>query len=109
MSTSANGSVRPVQTWNPNMYYRPGTPSYTTTSARYYTTTYFKLLLDPATLKATKGRLPRPVAEQVKDYMETVDKKAKATNQFAIGKDQFYGYYDSDAKAYVIDQVKIFQ
>jgi hypothetical protein len=109
MATSANGSVRPVQTWNPNMYYRPGTPTYTTTSARYYTTTYFKLMLDPTTLKTTRGRLPRPVAEQVKDYLESVDKKAKATNQFCIGKDQFYGYYDSDAKAYVIDQIKIFQ
>lgn len=108
IGNTSNGPIT-AMTWNPNMYYRPGAPSYTTTSARYYTTTYFKLLLDPATLKPARGRVPQPVAEQVKDYIEGVDSKAKATNQFAMGKDQFYGYYDRDTKAYVIDQIRIIQ
>ncbi len=93
--------------WNPYMSYRMGTPTYTTDAARYYTKTYFKILLDPTTLKTTKGNVPEPVADQIKDYIETIDKKAKATNQFSIAKEQYYGYYDKDAKAYVIDQIRI--
>lgn len=65
------------------------------------------MLLDPTTLKTTKGNVPQPVADQIKDYIETVDKRAKATNRFAIGKEQYYGYYDKDEKAYVIDQISI--
>jgi hypothetical protein len=98
-----------ISVWNPTMYYRPGSPGYTSTSARYYTTTYFKILLDPATLKMARGRVPTPAADQIKDYIESVDKKAKATNQFSIGKEQYYGYYDRDTKSYVIDQIRIVQ
>lgn len=97
-----------VSTWNPNMYYRPGMPSYTTTSARYYTTTYFRLLLDSTSLKTVKGRVPTPVADQIKDYIDEVDKRARATNQFHIGKNQYYGYYDRDVQAYVIEQIRLF-
>lgn len=93
--------------WNSNLYYRPGVPSYTRTDARFYKTTFFKLLLDPKTYKVARGRVPMPVPDQIKDYMDTIDKKAKATNQFAIGKTQYYGYYDRDALAYVIDQIRI--
>ncbi|HEV7621185.1 MAG TPA: hypothetical protein VGO09_05610, partial [Flavisolibacter sp.] len=96
-----------VYTWNPNMYYRPGLPGYSTTSARYYNTTYFKILLDPSTLKVARGSVPEPMSEQIKDYIETIDIKSKATNQFSIGKDQYYGYYDRDTKSYIIDQVRI--
>ena len=87
---------------------RPGYPSYTSTSARYYTTTYFKMLLDPTTLKTVHGRVPRPVADQIKDYIDDTDKKAKATNQFAIGKNQYYGYYDRDMQEYVIEQIRLY-
>lgn len=96
-----------ISTWDPYMYYRPGNPGFTTTSARYYTTTHFKLLLDPETFKLSKGRVPTPVADQVKDYIDDTDKKAKATNQFNIGKNQYYGYYDRDSEAYVIEQIRI--
>lgn len=109
LTPSPNGGANLTTTWNPHMYLRPGAPSFATTSARYYTTTYFKLLLNPTTMKTAKGRLPMPVADQIKDYIETVDKKAKATNQFCIGKSQYYGYYDRDAKEYVIEQIRITQ
>ena len=91
------------------MYYRPGTPGYTTTNARYYNTTSFKVLLDPKSFKNVRGRVPIPVPDQIKDYMEGVDSKAKATNQFSIGNNQYYGYYDRDAHNYVVEQIKIIQ
>jgi len=94
-------------TWEPLINYVPGTPVYTTTSARYYTTTYFKMLLDPTTMKVTRGRVPRPIAAQIKDYIDDTGKK-KATNQFAIGKNQYYGYYDGDMQEYVIEQIRIY-
>lgn len=96
-------------TWNPNMYYRPGTPGYTTTDARYYNTTFFKVLLDPKSFKNVRGRVPMSVPDQIKDYMEGVDSKAKATNQFAIGNNQYYGYYDKDLHNYVVEQIRIVQ
>ena len=87
---------------------RPGTPVFTTTSARYYTTTYFRMLLDPATFKVTRGQVRRPVADQIKDYVDDTDKRSKAKNQFAIGKNQYYGFYDRDAEQYVVEQIRIF-
>jgi len=89
------------------MYYRPGVSGYTRTSARYYTTSYFKLLLDPKTLNVTRGRVPVTTGDQIKDYLETIDKKAKATNQFVLGDNQYYGYYNRDAMAYTIEQITI--
>jgi hypothetical protein len=109
-SITNHGATRTaVSVWNPTMYYRPGSPSYTTTSARYYNTSYCKMLLDPETLKVARGRLPIPEADQIKDYIEGISSKAKATNQFSIGSEQYYGYYDKDAKAYVIDHIRIIQ
>lgn len=102
------GSIAaPMVTWNPYMYYRPGVSGYTRTSARYYTTSYFKLLLDPKTLNVTRGRVPVTTGDQIKDYLETIDKKAKATNQFVLGDNQYYGYYNRDAMAYTIEQITI--
>ena len=98
-----------VSSWNPNMYYRPGSPGYTTTNARYYNTTSFKILLDPKSFKNVRGRVPVSVPDQIKDYMEVVDSKAKATNQFSIGNSQYYGYYDKDAHNYVVEQIRIMQ
>jgi hypothetical protein len=92
---------------NSHMYYRPGRPSYTTESARYYTSIYFKVLLDPAASKIEKGSAGTSVAGQIKDYLELADPKAKATNQFSIGERQFYGYYDKEIKAYVVEEIKI--
>ena len=97
-----------MMNYDPSLHYVPGSPVYTTKSARYYNTTYFKMLLDPTTLKTVHGRVPRPVADQIKDYIDDTDKKAKATNQFAIGKNQYYGYYDRDMQEYVIEQIKLY-
>ena len=87
---------------------RPGAPIYTTPSARYYTTTYFRMLLDPVTFKVTRGQVRRPVADQIKDYVDDTDMRSKAKNQFAIGKNQYYGFYDRDAEQYVVEQIRIF-
>jgi hypothetical protein len=106
--TNHGATATATSTWNPNMYYRPGTPGYTTTSARYYNTTYFRLLVDPAKFKTAHGRVPTPATDQIKDYIEAVG-KTKASNQFTIGKNQYYGYYDKDALAYVVEQIRIVQ
>ena len=89
--------------------YRPGYSVYTKPSARFYSSTYFRMQLDPATLKVAKGRLITPVSAQIKDYMDDIDSKAKATNQFALDRNQYYGYYDRDMHAYVVEQIKIFK
>lgn len=94
-------------TYNPFLYYRPGFTSYSRPDARYYITIYFKYMLDPFTLKPAKGRLPEEIGKQIKDYLEDVDKKAKAKNQFAIGKNQYFGYYQPELKTYIIEQIKI--
>ena len=54
-----------------------------------------------------RGRVPRPIAAQIKDYIDDTGKK-KATNQFAIGKNQYYGYYDGDMQEYVIEQIRLY-
>lgn len=107
---SASNSVASsttVMKYDSHMYVRPGTSSYT--NARYYTSTYFRLLLDGTGTKYVKGKAPAPVSDQIKDYLEEADPaaKAKATNQFSIGERQFYGHYDKDAKAYVIEEIQI--
>jgi hypothetical protein len=88
-------------------YFKPGKPSYTSTSARYYTTTYFKLLLDSSSLNTVKGKMPTSVNAQIKDFINETDEKAKATNQFALANGQYYGYFDKESSAYVIEQIKI--
>jgi hypothetical protein len=86
---------------------KPGTPYYATTSARYYKTTYFKMLLDSSSCKITNGNLPLSVNAQIKDFLDDADKKAKATNQFALSNGQYYGYYDANSNSYIIDQIFI--
>jgi len=64
-------------------------------------------MLDPVTFKPAKGRVPEEVGRQIKDYIEDVDKKAKARNQFAVGNNQYYGYYLPEQKSYIIEQILI--
>lgn len=89
--------------------YRPGYSAYIKPSARFYSSTYFKMQLDPVTLKVAKGRLVTPVSAQIKDYIEGIDSKAKATNQFTLDQNQYYGYYDRDLHAYIVELIKIFK
>jgi gamma-glutamyltranspeptidase len=90
------------------MYYTPGIPMHTTALANYYNSTYFKILLNPATLVATtKGKIPVSINDQIKDYMDDTDKKATAKKQFAIGDKQYFGYYDRDSKEYIIENIMI--
>ena len=55
----------------------------------------------------SKGAVPKPVTNQIKDYLQGVDQKAKATNQFSIGARQFYSYYNRESKVYKVDEIKI--
>jgi hypothetical protein len=99
---------QPMQVYNPFMYYTPGNSGYMTTSARYYKSMYFKVLMDSATLKTVHGRVVESIGEQIKDYMDdTNNPRAKAAKQFTIGGKQYYGYYDKDQVAYVIEEIMI--
>jgi hypothetical protein len=106
-STTNIPNIGPVPNFNPYLYTVPGTPTLGTTSARTYFTTHFSMLLDSASLKAEKGRVPVATSDQIKDYLDDRNKKSKATNQFAIGNKQYYGYYDGDSQAYVIEEISI--
>lgn len=89
-------------------HYTPGETIYATNLATYYKATRFGLLLDPVTCKPKKGRVPVPVSDQVKDFVETMqDNKAYATYQFCIRDKQYLGFYDRNAKAYLISQIRI--
>ncbi|PUZ24567.1 hypothetical protein GA0116948_105205 [Chitinophaga costaii] len=89
-------------------YYTPGKTIYSSNNAKYYTATTFSLLMDPASGKVKRGKVPPPVSDKVKDYLETVDQQnAKAQIQFNIGDKQYFGYYNKEAKAYIIAQIKV--
>jgi len=95
-----------VIAYNNHLYYRPGNPSYT--NARSYTAIYFKLLLDSTATKYAKGKAPVSVPDQIKDYIQGAESMSqRATNQFSIGERQFYGYYDKNAKAYIIEEIQL--
>lgn len=87
--------------------YIPGNSIYMNTGARYCRTVYFKILLDPTTLKPMHGRVTNTIADQVKDYVEDGGRKATAAKQFAIAGRQFYGYYDRDGQTYTIEEIMI--
>ena len=99
------GSVLPV--YNPMKLNRPGLSITSGAASRYFNSVYFKYMLNPVTLKPAKGRVTDEIGKQIKDYIETVDKKARAKNQFAIGKNQYYGYYLPEQKTYIIEQKTI--
>ena len=88
-------------------YYTPGKPSYTTYNANFYKSTNFKLLLDPSTLNFVRGAAPNSVADQIKDYMSNVNKKAEAKNQFSVNDKEYFGYYDKEMKMYMIEEIII--
>ncbi|WP_153795874.1 hypothetical protein [Foetidibacter luteolus] len=89
------------------LVYRPGSPGFVRTSARFYKSSYFKLVLDPKTLKTANGKATVTAPEQIKEYLDNADKKTKATNQFSLGDNQYYGYYNRDLLAYTIEQITI--
>ena len=105
-TTYTNGMT--VPNFNPLMYRVPGTPHLlaNASSGTYYMSSYFRMLLDPVTLKPVKGLPSRPLIEQIRDFVYAKG-KLKAPNQFAIAKNQYYGYYDEDTQEYVIEQIPI--
>jgi hypothetical protein len=105
--TNHGATYSGVSVYNPHMYYRPGYSSYSALGSAYYTSTNFKVLLDSSNYKYAKGTVPPSVARQIENYIQNADSRAKATNQFAIGTAQYYGYYDKDALAYVIEEIQI--
>ncbi len=105
--TSAGVAIPGAVEYNAFKYTRPGNSTYISEDARHYYSTYFQYTLDPVTLRPSKQKVPVSLPEQVKDYIGTVNSKVKATNQFAIGKNQYYGYYDVDTKSYIVEQIII--
>ncbi len=103
------GSGNSTQLSGTNMFvsYVPGHPTSTSGIANFYKSTYFKLLLDPVNFNIVKGDAGKSEAEQIKNYIDEVSKKARATNQFSMDNKQFYAYYDKDLKAYVVDEILI--
>lgn len=106
VSSAATPGVTPY-TYNPMLLYFPGSSTYMSASARYYHTLYFKMLLDSTTLRPARGRVPESTGDQIKDFIDDTDKKAKATKQFSMGGKEYYGYYDKDQSAYVIQEITI--
>lgn len=102
-STSTNvGSNRYETT-----YYRPGSSSYSKYGANNYKSLQFKLMIDPVTLNIIKGLAPASVADQIKDYISEVDTKAQAKNQFQLNGKEYYGYYLTEDKIYVVEEIFI--
>ncbi len=95
----------------PNSYettvYRPGISSYSKYGANFYKSLQFKIMVDPATLNLVKGLAPPSVADQIKDYIAEVDAKAQAKNQFQLNGKEYYGYYLTEDKTYVVEEIFI--
>ena len=87
--------------------YVPGTPIYTSGIANYYKSTSFKMILDPQNLNIAKGKLPESVNDQIKDYLDEARGKWEARKQFFKGDKQYYGYYDKNEEAYIIENIFI--
>jgi len=101
------GNSIQTTTYNSFKYYRPGSSSYVNTNN--YRTSYCRLLLDSTDCKIAKGNVPVPVPDQIKEYVHTINPEAKlkATNQFSIGEKQYFGYYNADEKAYVVEEIQV--
>jgi hypothetical protein len=104
--TSATSSVTGA-TMQLAPVYVPGSPIVTSQLANYYTSTHFKLLLNPGTLAFARGRVPVSINEQIKDFLDGIDNKASAVKQFSIGAKQYYGSYNRDLKAWEIEGIPI--
>lgn len=102
-STSTNVGPNRYET----TYYRPGSSSYSKYGSNYYKSLQFKLMLDPVTLNIIKGLAPPSVADQIKDYISEVDSKAQAKNQFQLNGKEYYGYYLTEDKIYVVEEIFI--
>lgn len=116
--SSYRGGFRPVRTGNemsqgatvydPYLYHVPGYPSYTYVAARNYSSLHFSVLSDSATFKLKTGIPPVSVSTSIKDYLEAGKKWAeRASNQFSLDGNQYYGYYDRNKRAYIFEQIKI--
>ncbi len=102
-STSTNVGPNSYET----TYYRPGSSSYSKYGANNYKSLQFKLMIDPVTLNLMKGLAPASVADQIKDYIAEVDTKAQAKNQFQLNGKEYYGYYLTEDKIYVVEEIFI--
>jgi hypothetical protein len=92
--------------WEKVPIYKPGVPSHITTSARYFKSTEFKLMLDPINFNLVRGYAPESINDQIKDYLETVNNSIART-QFTLNGKQYFGFYDRQEKAYIIEEIFI--
>jgi hypothetical protein len=87
--------------------YTPGTPIYTSGLANFYKSTSFQFILDEVQLSVAKGNVPTSTNDQIKNFMDEANNRGLASKQFSIGSQQYYGYYDRDAEAYIIEKISI--
>ena len=87
--------------------YTPGNPIYTSGLANFYKSTSFKFILDGSNLNVAKGKVPASINDQIKNYMDEVNNRGQASKQFTFGDQQYYGYYDRDVEAYIIEKISI--
>jgi hypothetical protein len=103
---NASGGAIPIMRSMPYRYV-PGAPIYTSQLANYYSSTNFKLMLDSTGTNLVRGLAPISVNNQIKDYMNEVDAKAEAKNQFSVNQKQYFGYYSRELKTYMIEEIII--
>lgn len=103
---NASGGAVPIMRSMPYRYV-PGSPIHTSQLANYYSSTTFKLMLDSTGTNLVKGVAPISEISQIKDYMNEVDAKAEAKNQFSVNEKQYFGYYSRELKTYLIEEIFI--
>lgn len=102
-----NGRYQPVTKYVVKQVYCPGHGSTLAPHTRYFTSTTFKMVIDPKTLKVTNKKPSTSVNEQIKNYISDSELTAKASTQFSFGGKEYYGYYEKESRSYMIDEIKI--
>jgi len=85
-------------------YYTPGVSKFVS-RPNYYKSTTASFLLDAATHKPVKSKIPEPEATQIKNYVENAGGTMRS--QFVFKGKQYYGSYDKEAEAYIFSQIPV--
>lgn len=101
-------SVGSVQATSNSYYYSYYTPGISKFVAKpnYYKSTTASFLLDAATLKPVKSKIPESGSRQIRDYIENAG-SSSMRSQFLFQAMQYYGYYDKDTEAYIFSQIPV--
>jgi hypothetical protein len=71
----------------------------------YYKVTCFQVILDSSTFSIADGDVETK-AQRINAYTQKI-KYSRATNQFSMWNNQYYGYYNNDTRSYVVEQLEI--